>query len=467
MLRKTIRLLSILVLTIGWFSASSNLALAGSSQAKPIQLPTQFLNYIVKKGSNTLLSDLHTTPIRSKSLSITKEDIILKSPKLNTLPDTSSNNKFSVSAVTYDVYNTTPDGAIFIKSGNSSQGYITAEGESRWFFTRVETPNKLTVFLNPGASTTTDYDLHLYKLDESTGTLNKVSYSTKGAGQYEQASYVAGTGYYFILVQSYKGFNITQPFTVHSIQSDSYDSSEPDDNPWFAKDRGSATFSSSQTIDNILDEDWSKINVPSDSTVRLNLNNTSAYGEYRLDLYDANLTSLGYLSQNTTAQIKLSAGEYYIRVIAPSKFDLTTPYTLTVSYQNADVARVITSNITTDGGVYGFMNYGYGQKWRIKNNITISGRAFDAQGSPVANAIVTTRIIVTINNKVFTASGTTNEQGYFTIPVSGLTSAAGKYSFYNGVSTHYFDIIPIDFYSGGKLLNSDINSLYHFAYQIR
>ncbi|ALP37258.1 hypothetical protein ASL14_14755 [Paenibacillus sp. IHB B 3084] len=39
-----------------------------------------------------------------------------------TLPTNSANNKNSFSAVTYDVYNTTSDNAIFFNNGNAIQG---------------------------------------------------------------------------------------------------------------------------------------------------------------------------------------------------------------------------------------------------------------------------------------------------------------------------------------------------------
>ena len=426
----------------------------------------------LKELADTDLGGIHTSAIPaasagklgSKSASEMDEKVLLNSSHNRLFSITDATYSNSATAATYD--NTTPDGAIYIAPGTQTSGYITAEGESRWFLTNVDSPLKLTALMNPGAAV--DYDLTLYKLDEATGILTRVSYSQKGNGQYEQLSHVADPGYYFVLVQSYVGSDTVNPFTLYVGLSDSYDANEPDDNPWFAKNQGSKTFSSSQNIDNFLDEDWTKISLPRNAPVRLLLNNPSAYGEYRLDLYDANLNSLGYLGQNSQGQVQLPAGDYYIRVWAPSSFDLTTPYTLSVSYQTADVTRVSISNIASDGGVQGFINYGYGDKWRIKNNITISGRAFDASGNPVANAPVTAALRVTINQQIFQASTTTDSLGYFSVSLNNLTSAAGNYSYYNnGLSIHYYDIIPIVFFSGDKQVSANIDSLYHFAYQIR
>lgn len=374
----------------------------------------------------------------------------------------------SFSAVADDTYgtNTTPDQALFIQTGQAYQGYIAAEGESRWFYTQVTNPAKLTSFLSVVNSAAVDYDLSLYYLNEETSEIQQVAFSTKGPTQYEQLSHIAKAGYYFIRVSSYQGADTTNPFTVFAVTSDSYDASEPDDNPWLAKDKGSAPFVSTQNIDNRFDEDWTKVTLTAQSKMNLRLDNASAYGTYQLQLFNANLVSQGTLAQNTNGQVTLPAGTYYIQVLAPSTFDLTTPYKLSVNYQTADVSRVAISNITTDGGVYGFINYGQGNKWRVKNNIVISGRAFDATGNPVANAIVTTNITTILNGKVIPGTATTDASGNFTMPVNIDNPGVGQYTFQSSKYRHYYDIVRIQFFSNGKPLNSDISTLYHFAYEI-
>lgn len=385
-------------------------------------------------------------------------------PQSITLPS-STLKRSTIAEDTYGT-NTKPDEALFIQTGQAYQGYITTEGESRWFYTQVTTPAKLTSFLSVVNSAAIDYDLSLYYLNEETSQIQQVAFSTKGPTQYEQLSHIAKAGYYFIRVSSYQGADTTNPFTVFTVTSDSYDANEPDDNPWLAKDRGAAPFVSTQNIDNSFDEDWTKVTLTAQSKMNLRLDNTSTYGTYQLQLFNANLVSQGTLAQNTNGQVTLPAGTYYIQVLAPSTFDLTTPYKLSVNYQTADISRVVISDITTDGGVYGFINYGQGNKWRVKNNIVITGRALDATGNPVGNAIVTTNITTILNNKVISGTATTDATGHFTMPVSINNPGVGQYTFQSSRYRHYYDIVRIQFFNNGKQLNSDISTLYHFAYEI-
>ncbi len=358
--------------------------------------------------------------------------------------------------------NISPDTAESISTDTTISGYIDQQGGERWYYANVTRSLKLTAFLSAGTSNV-DYDLTLYRLNPSTSTLEQVSYSAKGAGQYELLSHLATPGYYFISVTSYQGSDTTNPFTLFTTLSDSYDQNEPDDNPFFAKNRGTAPFISQHTIDNLLDEDWTKITLNAQSKVNLRLNNPSVHGSYVIQLWNANLQNLGSLTQNADGQITLPAGSYYIQVYAPSTFDSSTPYTLSVNYQNAAISRVAISDITTDRGVYGFIDYGYGKKWRVGYNITVKGRAYDATGNPVANGIVTMGVQTRINNKTIVANGNTDSLGYFSIPME-IGPAAGQYSYSAPVSVHHFDIIPIVFLSNNNQLNADINSLYHFAY---
>ncbi|WP_411345649.1 carboxypeptidase-like regulatory domain-containing protein [Paenibacillus sp. WLX1005] len=378
------------------------------------------------------------------------------------LSNTPSARSFAAATATDDTYgsNTSPDTAQFISTGTAVSGYIDQQGGARWYYVNVASALKLTAIMVAG-NTSLDYDLTLYHLNESTSTLEQVSYSTKGAGQYELLSHIATPGYYFISVTSYQGADTSNPFTLSTVLSDSYDQSEPDDNPFFAKNRGAA-FVSQQNIDNLFDEDWSKITLTAQTKLNLRLNNTSSNGTYIVQVWNANLQNLGSLNQNQDGQITLPAGSYYFQVYAPSKFDLTTPYTLSVG---PAISRVAVSEITSDRGVQGFIDYGQGKKWRVGYNITVKGRAFDATGNPVANGIVSVTVQTRVASKVVTVNATTDSLGYFSVPMN-IGPAAGQYSYRGPVSTHYYDIIPISFRNNGTLLNADISTLYHYAYSI-
>ncbi|RFA33516.1 hypothetical protein CAI16_14350 [Virgibacillus dokdonensis] len=68
------------------------------------------------------------------------------------------------------------------------------------------------------------------------------------------------------------------------------------------------------------------------------------------------------------------------------------------------------------------------------------------------------------NDKVYMESSTTDRNGNFIIEIPSIQEAAGKYAYTAPASHHYFDIIPIVFLSNSNVLDSNENSLYHFAY---
>ena len=104
--------------------------------------------------------------------------------------------------------------------------------------------------------------------------------------------------------------------------------------------------------------------------------------------------------------------------------------------------------------------------WRVKYNITVSGKLLDQNGQPVPNAPVRFEADTKVGNTTQTASGTTDANGTFEVPMY-LGPAAGYYTYYTSVSVHYYDIIPFRVFSGESRLVSTDNSLYHFAYQVR
>ncbi|MCM3763141.1 hypothetical protein M3212_20700 [Alkalihalobacillus oceani] len=62
------------------------------------------------------------------------------------------------------------------------------------------------------ASQNVDYDLHLFKLNESTMMLEEQLSSTYGPALDEQIARISDEGIYFIAIQSWQGFDINNPF---------------------------------------------------------------------------------------------------------------------------------------------------------------------------------------------------------------------------------------------------------------
>lgn len=170
-----------------------------------------------------------------------------------------SANTREAEAVTESADNTTVNNAKYVNINTVVTGAISSEGEQRWYFTQVENPGKLTTFMQTVKDSNVDYNLNLLYFDQANGNVKSVGFSNYGPGMDEQLSSVVEPGYYFICVNSVKGFNTSENFAFTVKYSDKYDSSEPDDNlP--SSQKKTLPFSTEQTIDNSFDVDWIGLN---------------------------------------------------------------------------------------------------------------------------------------------------------------------------------------------------------------
>ncbi|UTR16062.1 Ig-like domain-containing protein [Salipaludibacillus sp. LMS25] len=131
---------------------------------------------------------------------------------------------------------------------------------------------------------------------------------------------------------------------------------------------------------------------------------------------------------------------------------------------SASPSRVNVTRIDSDGGVQGYINYGYGNHWRIRSNITIHGQLIDNNGNPMANAPVEFTVVREINKTPISGESTTDNNGNFSVTINNIGPAAGYLSYYTGYRTHYFDLIPLTASSNGVQLQSNESRVYHFAY---
>ncbi|PWK13943.1 carboxypeptidase-like regulatory domain-containing protein [Tumebacillus permanentifrigoris] len=123
------------------------------------------------------------------------------------------------------------------------------------------------------------------------------------------------------------------------------------------------------------------------------------------------------------------------------------------------------TTVTSDPSYIGYINYGWGYKWRIIGWITVSGTLKDQDGQPIANAPVTLLLNERLGKQ--SVSGTTTASGTYSLNIPSLNPGAGDYSYYASASTHYFDVIGMGVAS--SLSNSSetyVDTLYHFAYSI-
>ncbi|AUJ24147.1 carboxypeptidase-like regulatory domain-containing protein [Virgibacillus dokdonensis] len=374
-------------------------------------------------------------------------------------------NEVKPTKVSDQATNDSPNNAAAIDIGGVYKDYITEEGQQKWYRFENSMAGKLTVVMQTVQSTSIDYDLHLFKLNEETMTLEEVVTSSYGGGKNEQLSKLTEGGIYYIAVNSVSGADPNSPFAFLVQHSPSYDQNEPDDNIYQASAYLNNIYLS-QTIDNGYDMDWIIFQVDEEKTFTVNLNNPSS-ANYQLDIFDPELNALAGLGDNTNYSIVFPAGTYLLRVQSTSlEHDADQKYTLDIREKAKEGTSVVISNISTDDNVEGYIDYGYGYKYRIKNFINVKGQLFDENGITVPNANVEARIVAVRNDKVYMESSTTDRNGNFIIEIPSIQEAAGKYAYTAPASHHYFDIIPIVFLSNGNILDSNENSLYHFAYSM-
>ncbi len=336
---------------------------------------------------------------------------------------------------------------------------ITEEGQGRWYLFQTAA-GKITIDLTTPNSTNVDYDAYIYQYDDAEGKITLIGGSENVNTANEHFAMMVDEGIYFILVNGYSGYDATNDYQLGLGYSAAYDTAEIDDT--LATSTVVTTpFSVTGTIDNTYDHDFIKFTLTQSGAVTLSLKNDGSTSNiYRMDLYNGSGTAIGYLTQGQTGRATLAAGNYYIRTRATTYGgDNTSTYTLTGSFATA-AARV---NVTSAGNA--FIDYGEGKFWRIDGSATIQGTAYDADGNLIPNANIEISVPVVVGNTVKTASGTTDSQGNFSISLN-LGSAAGQNQYDTGVSYHYYDVVPIYFYSNGTQITSNISYIYHFAYSV-
>lgn len=212
--------------------------------------------------------------------------------------------------------NDNPNGAYTIAYDTLYSDAIGAPGDQRWYNFELTAQKKLTVYMSPVADTTIDNDLQLYKLDTATYMLNLVSESKNYAGIYEQLSYVAEPGIYYVCVAAYQCSAANQ-FSFFVRQTDTWDTSEADDSLALAKEQPIGKIIR-RTLDNSVDEDCTILLVPTAGTYHIKLMDVPANCNYQLQVLSANQMPLATISKNTQVNLSgFSAGGYFLKVLAP------------------------------------------------------------------------------------------------------------------------------------------------------
>ena len=101
--------------------------------------------------------------------------------------------------------NDNPNSAYLINLGEQINGTVSSELEQRWYAFSVDKKTKFTAAMAMDAAV--DFDLYLFKLNESESTLELVGGSAVvGNGESELAMCMLGAGTYFMGIEAESGF---------------------------------------------------------------------------------------------------------------------------------------------------------------------------------------------------------------------------------------------------------------------
>lgn len=370
-----------------------------------------------------------------------------------------------------------PTSAIPLAPNTIHQDFLTQPAETKWYTMTNSGAGKLTVLLDMGASQNVNYDLRLYRLNAANNTLVEEVVSGLPTGFNEQVSKITASGNtWYVAVNSVSGIDSANPFGLKWIINGSNDPREPNDSPQQASVYPYIVETPNPidgNHDNGSDVDWYKYTVPVGGLFKGFIAHTFDANGVKLpfadttgQIYDSNFNLIKTLPPyKIINDIPFTPGVYYFKLYSPSKAGGTAYSLRFTAKAPLIISRVAISNVTTEGGVYGFINYGQGNKWRVKGNIGISGIAYNAGNTPIANAEVRVSVQPKLDSTPTTATVLTGSDGSFLLNLA-LPPAAGQFVYDNVVSLHYYDIIPVRFTSAGNSLSANIADFYHFAYQI-
>ncbi len=364
-----------------------------------------------------------------------------------------------------------PPGAIPLTEGVPYSDFITFSGEVKWYAISITAPGKVTAFLQVPNVPGLNYDLQLYRLDSDANRLIQVVNSSFGPQINEQVSKIAEPGLYYAAVKSAAGFDSSNPFRISFSVSASYEGSEADDSPWQAYPMTPQTASATWifgNFDNARDIDWLRLDLDHDIGLALSyIARNSSPADHMLEIYDDQFVKKYTIAPGQSTNTRLNQGTYYLKLSSPTQKIVS--YSLGFQEVNPPVDRVATriniTDISTKPGYGGYINYGQGLKWRVKDTMSIKGNALDSTGVGVPNTEVNVEVRFILNSTVVTRTATTDAQGFFIISMA-IPTAIGQYLYDNSISYHYYDIVPMTFKNNGKALSSNQSSLYHFAYSI-
>lgn len=372
------------------------------------------------------------------------------------------NRDFSVMPMT-DIQNTDPNNAGFMPVNAVVTGAITEEGQQRWYAFETD-GGKLTLDLDFSNSPNVDYDLYLFQYSETDGIINMIDQSVSTDNK-EHFSRIVEAGLYFVMVNGYSGYDAVNQFELAVVESVNYDSQEVDDRFQDAYSFTGMNYSVTGTIDNQYDVDYQKYEIKKAGRFSLYLKNNGSSNVYKVDMLNLNGDLVYSFEQNKRLYTEMPQCTVYFKVYCSTYANNSTAtYTL-----NVDTRLQATSVMVTHAGDTSepIKNYQAGRHyWRVHPNSYVEGYALNSLGMPLADADVTIGVTIKRGDLKVLSSGRTDSQGRFRIQLN-IGDGVGEYSSgVAGMTTHFYDIVPVSFESNGVSIPGNIEYFYHFAFEI-
>ena len=218
--------------------------------------------------------------------------------------------------------NTDPNYAYVVQNEAVVQGYLTQTNEMRWYGFIVNEPNKISIVLE--MATSVDADVYLFKLDQSTYSLNLIVGSVNsGAGLMEHYFGILDAGIYYMAVSAYDG---SGQFAFAFYQTQDINNELNDDAA------NAVVFGLGETVTGIIDSpydyDFYTFTVDSPMMVRL----TYDVGNYSVDYIRVdNEADMREVSKRDEGIRRLAAGTYCILVRSSNReYDQNKAYSIKV-----------------------------------------------------------------------------------------------------------------------------------------
>jgi len=241
-----------------------------------------------------------------------------------------------------DSGHSTANTALYLDS--SYMGNVLADAATdseNWYYFQLEETCKISAVLEQPVSGG-DYDIYLYQYGDD-GSLSLISYSLYSGSTMENLSAIGDSGFYFLRVVPQTAATEADAvyFFMISLITEC-DACEPDDMPAFAAEY-SNSIDVNNTIDNMYDQDWSKLTVSTGGTHIVSLSNIPDECTYNMYIFDSSLNFVAGMScsENKVGTVNLESGDYYVKVASTTGYSTSQSYNLKIMRRKSSSSNMM------------------------------------------------------------------------------------------------------------------------------